>query len=694
MTPTFVRGVINQRRETAAAAFNRMLGALPPAPGAEGAPPDPQTDAGWLEAIRTRIALQQAEFNETFDARAQVLAAGAQDWAAHVQRLDANGSYAIGRRLDAYALAQDRLAAGASLDGPIYLTSLATTLDADTGDAQDRLRRADEALNPVLSSDRPELRASAASAQESLQFALDLAAALRRQEAVVQALDAGWPSPEGIASSFADSDRSFPTPTLSRLQPRSDGELIRADYSVGAGQAIAGAYAMVQSGVAPTGEGSSLLNPDEARRALAAIKPQMQGWLGEYAAYWDTVLADATDIRDFDTWAGFREQALPDIRPFDAKQQLEQVRAAIQTAVTPLSVIPENERGAAVSRLLSRIDSGRQAESSVLAVYPLDSQLNLVTNYLRSLPAAPDAARDRILAEMRAGVVEPFDFLKKARQNLGGREFIFETRYSIQVLVAAIEAIRADTFGGLVGQYNQFVQNNQGRFPFAPPSNGLPLAQYTGVPAVEPGALGAFGGVESLVGGGDPAEDAQAFAGYPASLRDAATSLADLLGPQERQRAERLFALKQALTGPQGAAVDLACSVVLLGERNLDRPTNVNYLRVSEGGQRNRPQAFTGVEDASYTDVRINAPYRFNASRSLTLELLNTENDAAPVGRFELGGWSALKMLYAFDARPAQAPAGAPSDMWDVRIPVASGEVWLRLVFNRPLPPLDEWPRF
>jgi hypothetical protein len=693
VTPTFVRGVINQRRETAVAAFNRMLGALPPAPGAEGAPPDPQTDAGWLESLRARIALQQAEFGEAFEARAQALGASAQVWAPHVESLDAEGSYAIGRRLDAYRLAQDRLAAGATLDGPVYLTSLATTLEADSGDARDRMRRADEALNPVLSSDRPELRASATEAQRSLQFALDLAASLRRQEAVVQALDAGWPSPEGIASSFADSDRTFPTPTLSRLQPRADGAPIRADYSVGAGQAIAGAYAMVQSGVAQTG-GSALLNPDEAQRALAGIKPQMQSWLGEYAAYWDTVLADATDIRDYDTWASFREQALPDIRPFDAKRQLEQVRGAIDQAVEPLSVLPENERGAAVSRLLSRIEAGRQAESAILADYPLDSQLNLVTNYLRGLPASPTAARDRVLADMRAGRVEPFDFLKKARQNLGGREYVFETRYSIQLLVAALEAIRTDTYGGLVGQYNQFVQNNQGRFPFAPPPNGLPLAQFTGLPAVEPGSLGDFGGVESLVGGGDPAEDAAAFAGYPSALRDAASSLADLLGPQERERADRLFALKQALTGPQGTGVDLGCSVVLLGQRNLDRPTNVNYLRVSESGQRNRPQAFTGVEDASYTDARINAPYRFNAARSLTLELLNTENDTSPVQRVELGEWSALKMLYAFDARPAEAPAGAPSAMWDVRVPVGSGEVWLRLVFNRPTPPLDQWPRF
>jgi len=695
LSPEFVRDVVQRRRRTALASFTSMLDALPPEP-APDAPPEPESDRAWLETLRSRIALQQADFADAFERRAQAIEADADDWTEHVKALDAEGAYAVARRFDAYSLAHDRLVAGGQLEGEVFVTTLSSTLDADAADAAARLRLANEALEPVIGAESEQIRQSADNARGSLAYALDLAAALRRQEAVVQALSGAFPGPDAISASFADAPRTFPAPRLSRLSPEGGETPIRPEFSVEAGRAIAGAYAIAQSGLAQSeGSTDSLLNPDEARQALVNMQPRMRAWLDEYAAYWEQILLDATAITDFTTWAAFRENGVASIAPFDAKLELDEVRQAIDAAIEPLLVLPETERGPNVSRLLSRINAAKEVERAILAQFPLDRQLGLVRTYLSALPPDTLQARDRFLADLRAGRSDLFQFLKQANQNLVGREYLFETRYAIQILVAAVAALRTDAYGSLADQYNAFVQANQGVFPFDVPAAGV--EQYANFPSVDPASLGDFGAVESLAGAPQSADGAGAMIDYPRSLRSAVAELDDLLGPQERERAERLLALKHALTGPQRENVDLTCQIVILSQENIDRlPFNVSYLRVQEPGQTNDPRTLRPLEPTEFPNRRINAPLRVNAAQPLTLELLRTETDRDAMRTIELGAWSPLKMLFAFDARPAaqpfgQAPVGAA---WDIRIPVGGGEAALQLVFSRPLPPLDEWPRF
>lgn len=693
LTPEFVERVVERRRESMEASFERMLGALPPAPDAEAAPPDPQTDAGWLEAMRLRVAQRRTAFGEAFDARAEELRAGAQAWLAHVRSLDADGAHALGRRFETYRLAQERFTDEDLAPGAVRLDTLAEAIRRVGQDAAARLTRSDETLAPVLTAESSELRDSASSSKGALQWALNLAAALHRQEAVVEAMASGWPSSERIVETFSDADRALPVPSLSPLNPEGGEVTLRPEFSIEAGRALAGAYAMALAGVADTGSAGAegaLLNPDAARAPLEEIRPSAQDWLAEYASYWSDTLAGATGVQSTPTWRAFREQSLNLVRPFDAKREIQRIRDAVAQAVAPLRAIPEPERGAAATRLSARVDDGRGAESAILDDYALDTQLGFVIDYLRALPADAVQARDRLLRDMRAGQVEPFPFLKNAQRNLGEREYLFETRYTIQLLTAAASAVRSETYNALAGRYDEFASGRRGQFPFADPPAEAGVEQWRAVPTADPEALGDFGGVDSLVTGADEA-GVDNMASYPVALREVAAALTDLLGPEERRRAERLLALRTALQSPQagGSGVDLTCHIVLLGERNLDRPTNVNVLRVGD----NRAQAFS-VDDAPYTDDRLNKPFSFNAAQAIELELLNTEFDERPLLEADLGDWSPLKMLYAFDARPADAPQGSPAKEWDIRVPVAGGEVHLRLVFERPLPPLDQWPRF
>jgi hypothetical protein len=697
---TFAKSVVNKRQTEVGAAFAGMLSALPPAPAEGEDPASLGEDSEYLAGLRTEVADGQSGFQTGFQSGAGEVLGRVDQWSPHARALGDDRRSAVERRHVAYTEASRRLLRDLSDEELLYLARIARILDdldADWATAEDEIRTA---LAPLR--DQPALQPSVASTEQAVDFAYTLSAGITAQAASEKALQAGWPTIEELRETFAADQRSMPAPANSALAAAGGAQAIDPAYSVAAAEALADALAMMEGMGADNGEGtgSALLNPAGVSEALRAVSGARDEYVRAYVDRWRAVMDQGVTIPVHPTWNDYRTTVIATIRPVSDAATVADFRNRIVSAAGPLRTLPEaGSPGArAAQQFIAMVDAAQQAEINLQATYPLERQLNLLTDYLTRLPPTVSEARSRLLRDVTAPEApQIFGVLKNAQREIAGAgEHRFETRYTTELLAAAMDAIRAETRADLVTQYESFAQANRGLFPFAS-IEGVPVAEVTNAPVAKPTELGNFGGIDSLLGGARSEQDSAAVAAYPPSLRDAIDRLANLLDISERERAVKLLAMRNALAGNIPSRLDLTATITLPAQPQSHRPIAVQCLRIDRtDGSRAPVRYFRFDADVPFTEQGVDQPIRFNASEGLSLDLLNTENDANPQFAFNLGDWGVLKLLRVFDATPVAAP-GAPATEWEVRVPLADGGaqyVLLKVTFSRPVPPLDRWPDF
>ena len=512
-------------------------------------------------------------------------------------------------------------------------------------------------------------------------FALQLAGQVRRGSMIQDFLRRAPASPQDFAAAAeqyaSENSLSLARPPVPMTVKATD-KSFDPKYHPEAAAALLGDAAAVSRALSPSSQGSEpqVLGARELAPSFTPVKSASDAYGEAYLLYWSRGRNEDLKVVEV-PWAEFTAALAPYIQPSSFNSPLmEQADAVVGAMKAVEGLIPDSRLTPA-----SILQDATRAKANLGNDAKVQDQRQVLGNWKR-LDADAGAARGQLLAALSQGQFagQYLTGIDAGQEPLGD----FGARFWEELSYKALKSVATDA----EKQAREAVTSlrSGARFPLAPPASDRPQMSEADLAA----AQAQIRRVSPAAAGGAPAKiGSKRFDDEIERLQGARA-----LSPEEAAWIAQARAVLAAL--PQGPGEVYTCTITLLTTEpkvvgDEAAGDTYRYFGVVQGEGEPVKASLRG-EPRELLKVRYPGP---------ALKFMVYPADAPgtpPDKQVDVAGpWSAPALLHM--SRAGQPTAAGEGKSWKVELLVpgqAPGRelsVWLKLDFEKELPPLRQWPR-